>query len=364
MKPRKLRTTISALPTRNGRLTGWMNLGLRIWLPIATASMAMSALLVAAVAWSQSAEAKAQLMREPPPYWAYAVDPPAASPGAQGKPVDNTPRHVPDSVATFTLTQIQDFFNVPDWHADLHPAMPDVVSHGRTPDVFACGYCHLPNGQGRPENSSLAGLPAGYIVQQMADFKSGLRKSSEPKQKPVAAMIAFETKANEKEMQAAAEYFSGLEPIPWIRVVETKTVPKTHVSGWMLVPSDTGGMESIRQRIIETPENLEQTELRNDAFGFIAYVPVGSIKRGEVLVTTGGAGKTIPCAACHGPDLKGLANVPSIAGRSPSYVVRQLYDIQSGARAGVATQLMKPIVANLTVDDMVSIAAYTASLNP
>jgi cytochrome c553 len=123
-------------------------------------------------------------------------------------------------------------------------------------------------------------------------------------------------------------------------------------------------MESIRQRIIETPKNLEQTELRNDAFGFIAYVPVGSIKRGEVLVTTGGAGKTIPCAACHGPDLKGLANVPSIAGRSPSYVVRQLYDIQSGARAGVATQLMKPIVANLTVDDMVSIAAYTASLNP
>jgi cytochrome c553 len=56
--------------------------------------------------------------------------------------------------------------------------------------------------------------------------------------------------------------------------------------------------------------------------------------------------------------------VPSIAGRSPSYVVRQIYDIQSGARAGVANQSMKAVVANLSVNDMVAIAAYTASLNP
>ena len=59
---------------------------------------------------------------------------------------------------------------------------------------------------------------------------------------------------------------------------------------------------------------------------------------------------------------KGLGNVPSIAGRSPSYIVRQLYDIQIGARAGAATQAMKATFEKLTVDDMVSIAAYTASL--
>ncbi len=203
-----------------------------------------------------------------------------------------------------------------------------------------------------------------YIVQQMADFKSGLRKSSEPRHKPVALMIANETKANEKEIAEAAEYFSGLRPKQWIRVVETESVPKTHVAGWMLVVSEPGGTEPIGQRIIETPENLERTELRDDASGFIAYVPKGSIKEGQALVSTGGAGKTIPCTACHGPDLKGLVNVPSIAGRSPSYIVRQLYDMQSGARAGAATQLMKPVVTNLTVDDIVSIAAYTASLQP
>jgi cytochrome c553 len=45
-------------------------------------------------------------------------------------------------------------------------------------------------------------------------------------------------------------------------------------------------------------------------------------------------------------------------------VVRQLYDIQHGARAGAAAALMKAPVARLTVTDMVSIAAYTSSLEP
>ena len=93
-------------------------------------------------------------------------------------------------------------------------------------------------------------------------------------------------------------------------------------------------------------------------------MPVGSIAKGSVLVSTGGAGKTLPCAICHGPDLKGQGGVPPLAGRSPSYVVRQLYDIQNGARAGMAAQLMKATVVNLTVDDMVSIAAYLALQTP
>jgi cytochrome c553 len=241
--------------------------------------------------------------------------------------------------------------------------MPDVVSQGRPPKVYACGYCHLPNGQGRPENSSLAGLSAAYMVQQLADFEHGLRKSSEPKHAPTSAMIAYETKATESEIRAAAEYFSALKPRPWIRVVETDTVPKTHVAGWMLVANDGGEMEPIGGRIIETPENLKRTELRDDHSGFIAYVPVGSIKRGEALAN-GASTRALRCATCHGRELKGKSKVPALAGRSPSYLVRQLYDIQSGARAGRETHRMKPVVANLTLDDMAALAAYLASLNP
>jgi len=305
--------------------------------------------------------ALAQNPHQPPPYWAYAIDPDTTL--APAKP-DNAPRHVPGSDAAFTPAQVEDFFRPPDWHPAGHPAMPEIVAHGRKPDVYACGYCHLPNGQGRPENASLAGLPAGYIVRQMADFKAGLRKSSEPRHKPVAAMIANETKANEQEIQAAAAYFSGLKPKRWIRVVETSTVPKTRVVGWMLVPSDPAGTEPIGQGIIETPENVEQTELRDDASGFVAYVPEGSIKKGKALATTGGDGKTAPCAKCHGPGLSGSGSVPSIAGRSPSYIVRQLFDIQNGSRNGVLTRDMRAPTAKLTLDDMVAIAAYTASLRP
>ena len=242
--------------------------------------------------------------------------------------------------------------------------MPGIVAHGRKPDVYACGYCHLPNGLGRPENASLAGLPAGYIVNQLADFKSGVRKSSEPRHKPSINMSTVETKASDQEIQAAAQYFSNLGRKPWIRVVETATVPTTHVAGWMLVPSTPAATEAIGHRIIETPENLELTELRDDASGFVAYVPPGSLQKGKLLVTTGGDGKTVACAKCHGPGLRGSGNVPPISGRSPSYLVRQLYDIQSGARSSAGSRQMRRQVANLTVDDMIAIAAFVSSLRP
>jgi cytochrome c553 len=310
---------------------------------------------------------------EPPPYWAFAINPPAHAAAASPKKTPDAQRHVPGSTAVFTDSQLGDLFTPPDWHPADHPEMPQIVSRGRAPEVYACGYCHLPNGQGRPENASLAGLPAAYIVQQMADFKNGLRKSSEPRHAPTSTMIAYETKVTPQEIHAAAEYFSSLKPQPWIRVVETETVPRTHVAGWMLVVDDStkndraktdrGGTEPIGVRIIETPENLERTELRDDRSGFIAYVPVGSLKRGEALVS-GDSSRTVGCVTCHGRDLKGLAEAPPLAGRSPSYLVRQLYDIQHGARAGAAVQKMKPAIAKLTIADIAAIAAYTASLKP
>ena len=293
------------------------------------------------------------------PVWAYPVKPPGIEPA----PDDGALKHVANSTAAYTLTQIRDLFSPPDWHPDSHPPMPDVVGRGNKPGQFACGYCHLPNGLGRPENSSLAGLPAAYIAQQVADFKSGMRKSSEPASLPINLMVAVAQLVSEEDTKIAAEYFASLKPAPWIRIVETATVPKTKVGGWMLIADDSGGTEPIGQRIIEMPENLERTELRDSASGFIAYAPVGSLRKGEALITNG-AGKTTACAICHGAELKGLGPVPALAGRSPSYIVRQLYDIRHGVRNGPWAELMKPVVAGLSVEDMVAIAAYTASLAP
>ena len=297
----------------------------------------------------------------PPPPWAYTLNTPQP-PGATPAPADAGPRRVPGSNVSLTLAETRDLFNPPDWHPLSHPTMPEAVARGRKPEMRACGFCHLVNGQGRPENASLAGLPAAYIVQQTLDFKNGDRRSAEPKMGPPNAMIQDAKAATMAEITAAAEYFSSFPFKKWIRVVEAKDVPKTRVSGWMHVPTNDG-TEPLGQRIIEMPEDLERTELRDSSSGFVAYVPPGSIARGELLVTTGG-GKTVACATCHGTNLKGIGPVPPLAGRSPSYAVRAMFDLQQGVRKGPWSALMKGAVEKLTVDDMIAIAAYTASREP
>jgi len=304
-----------------------------------------------------------------PPAWAYGF-PPAGAPvapaggggrGAQGAP-DNSPKHLAGSNLEFTLTQIRDGFGPADWFPGDHPTMPDVVAHGRRPDIRACALCHYPNGKGRAENAPIAGYPVSYFIQQMNDFRSGNRKSAEPRKANTNVMIAIAKAMTVEEIKACADYFGAMPWTPWIGVVETGMVPKTRISGGLFLALEGSEKEPIAGRIIEVPENTEATELLRDSHsGFTAYVPPGSVKRGEALVTTGGGGKTIACGTCHGADLQGLGPVPGIAGRSPSYLVRQLYDMQQGNRHGVWTELMKPVVAKLTTDEMVAIVAYTAS---
>ena len=330
---------------------------MRVYLGIVTVFIVsvMTIAVLAAAGQNETPRAGAS-----PPSWAYPVNPG----GGERAVDDGTVLRVPGSTVSFTLDETRDLFNPPAWHPDGHPAMPPIVSNGRSPAVRACGYCHLPNGQGRPENSGIAGLPAAYIVQQMADYKAGLRGSSEPRMGPPRAMLAIGENADDAEVAAAAAYFSSFRFNPWIRVVETDTVPETFIAGAMFAAEEGGGTEPIGGRIVEIPEDLGRTELRDDASGFVAYVPLGSLRRGEELVTTGGGGRTTQCGVCHGPDLKGLGPVPALAGRSPSYSARQLYDFQSGARRGAWSALMQDVVDDLTLEDLVAIAAYTASLEP
>src|SRR5579863_8836843 len=171
-----------------------------------------------------------------PPTWAYPINPPDDRPA----PDDGSLKHVPGSSKALTRRQVLDWFNIPDWHPDGHPAMPDVVEHGRKPALRACGYCHLPNAQRRPENASLAGLPASYIERQVMDFKNGTRRSSEPRMGPPANMVMVAENASDEEVKAAAEYFSTLKLKPWIKVVERQTVPKTKAEDSMLVMAEGG----------------------------------------------------------------------------------------------------------------------------
>ncbi len=297
---------------------------------------------------------------EAPP-WAYPLNAPGA---AQTAPDNVAPRHVPGSNVALTAAQITGRDGVPDWRPNEHPPMPAIVAKGRPPAVRACGYCHLPNGAGRPENAALAGESAYYIKQQVMNFRAGDRNGSEPRRVPQNLMLQLAKSVTDAEVDQAATYFSKLKPASFVKVVEAAMAPATIVSGGMLMKAPGGGTEPTGSRIIEVPDDSERAENRDPDVTYTAYVAPGTLAKGKDLVTSEDGEKTIACKECHGDDLKGDGDtVPWIAGRSPSYIVRQLIDIKNGKRAGSSVP-MQMVVEKLTPDDMIAIAAYVASSKP
>jgi cytochrome c553 len=310
---------------------------------------------------------------DPPAPWAYGFAAPAPPPGtpppapagrgAAPAPPDTEQHTVPGSTVKMTRQQIGNRFNVGDWFPNDHPKTPYVVQYGKAPDVWACGLCHLINGKGRPENASVSGLPVAYFLQQLEDFRNDLRKSADPRKGNTNVMTTIAKGMSEAEMKAAAEYFAQIPwNTPWIKVVESPTVAKTRSAGGMWMSLDNSETEPIGNRIIEMPSNNELVELRDyHAEGsFVAYVPPGSVKKGETLAN--GGLKVTRCSVCHGSDLQGMGPVPGIAGRSPSYIARQLHDMQSGTRKGPWVILMQPVVDKMTGDDILNVTAYVSSL--
>jgi cytochrome c553 len=265
------------------------------------------------------------------------------------------PIKIPGSSKEYTAAQIDDLSNPPIWFPEEAASVPPIVQHGKGA-VLACGSCHLMSGHGHQESADLAGLSAEYIVRTMGDFKSGTRIDP-------ARMNAIAKGMSDDDVRQAAEYFAALKPGGWVKVVEADTVPKSYVSvkGRQRLPLPGGGMEPLGNRIIELPQDVSRATSRDPHSGFIAYVPTGSVAKGAALVKTGGSNKTIACAICHGDSLEGLGEVPRLAGLHPAYVARQLYAFQTGTNHSVSSALMKKVVANLTPDDILAIAAYAAA---
>jgi cytochrome c553 len=290
------------------------------------------------------------------PEWAFNI------PG-KDQPTAFRPEGVvkaPGSAREYEAKAIAGTGNPPDWFPDEHPPAPKVVTGGPGTGIrFACGACHLMSGQSHPEAADIAGMPAEYLMRQMAYYKSGVRKDD-------ARMTPIAQATPDDDIRQAAEYFAALKPAVFVKVIETATPPKTFIAtaGRHRQLHPDGGTEPIGRRILQIPADPMRTEIRDPHAGFIAYVPPGSIARGEALVKGGESGKTVPCAICHGDDLKGLGEVPRLAGQQPLYVARQLFDLQYGSSAGKAAALMKPVVAHLSEDDIIAISAYLGSLPP
>lgn len=307
-----------------------------------------------------SYEAPPELQHTDLPQWPYTPTP--AKGTAVVPPDDGEAHHLPGSTKAFTTKEI-DGASAVDWFPDSHPKAPAPVIDGKPGVYRACGTCHLINGYGKSDTENLNGMPVAYMQQQLEDMKGDLRHASVVNM-GVITMIPVAKALPADDAKEALEYFHSIGPAKWVRVVETDTVPKTMPGPHRLTAVDTSGAkEPIGNRIIELPESFDRTMLRDPTSGFVAYVPVGSIKKGEVLVKTGAGGRTMACVACHGADLHGGGDtIPPLAGRSPSATGRQLYDFKTGARHGKNSSMMQPVVAKLTDEDIVNISAYLASL--
>jgi cytochrome c553 len=299
---------------------------------------------------------------EPRPQWAFFVPDALAAPETL-KPEASAPEPA------------LDVLNPPDWYPAEHPPMPEVVAHGsrpqgeRTAPLLPCALCHLPNGLGHVESASLAGLPADYIIRQFTEFRSGERRITVGNTRAQQLLSALKSNYSDAQVRAAALYYSALNyaalaPWAWIKVRETKRVPVSVIDPVSLMRTVLSGQgsELLGRRIVELPESESGLRKRDAHSGFIAYVPEGSLAKGKILTMTNEWG--VPCAACHGKTLNGFAGVPPLAGRPPTYLVRQLWNFQSGERRGSMSAPMQAIAARLRVDDMLAVAAYLASLPP
>jgi len=319
--------------------------------------------VVAASAAAQQQSTPAAPVPPGLPEWAYTPPVPGAPPPPSALPADDgAVVSIPGTDKTFTRGQLRAQRETMDWYPeDRRGTAPDIVLFGKQ-GVRQCNLCHLPDGSGRPENAPISSLHPAYFLQQMQDFRDGLRKSADPRKANTNLMIAFAKATTVEEDRAAAEFFAR-QPYPRrITVVESKTAPKVRMQGGMhmAIPAgEGGGMEPIgADEIVEVPDDNLRAEARDTRLGWTAYVPPGTLARGRQVAARA------QCATCHGANLEGIGPVPALAGRSPSYAMRQLFDFKTGARRGPWGELMKPVVDGLSVQDLMAVSAYAASVQP
>ena len=135
-------------------------------------------------------------------------------------------------------------------------------------------------------------------------------------------MIAMAQVLSDDEVKAAAEYFAKLKPTAGYNTVkETDTVPKSYVgAGGMRFATRRRRDRADRRAHHRAAQGRDRGKTARSAFRLHRQRAEGRITRGHTLATTGDNGKTVPCGVCHGPDLRGMGEVPPITGRPATYM--------------------------------------------
>ena len=174
----------------------------------------------------------------------------------------------------------------------------------------ACTVCHGKEGRATREGyfPRIAGKPAGYLYQQLLNFRDGRRSN--------AAMAQLLQHLSDDYLREIADYFAGLD-LPYPAAAPTDAAPDV-------------------------------------------------LARGAALARQGDAARGIPaCASCHGERLTGVRPaVPGLVGLPRGYLAAQLGAWRSGQRGAAAPDCMAEIAARLGETDVSAVAAWLSSRSP
>jgi cytochrome c553 len=173
--------------------------------------------------------------------------------------------------------------------------------------TLACTACHGAQGRAGPDGyyPRLAGKPAGYLYNQLLNFRDGRRH--------YGLMTQLVAPLSDAYLMEMAQYFSALE-LPY--------------------PPPAAAAASA-----------------------------AGLQRGRQLVLLGDAARNVPaCVSCHGQALTGvLPGVPGLLGLPRDYLNAQLGAWKTGQRRAHAPDCMKQVVDRLSLDELNAVTGWLAA---
>ena len=173
--------------------------------------------------------------------------------------------------------------------------------------TLACTACHGQDGIARPDGyyPRIAGKPAGYLYNQLLNFRDGRRH--------YGLMTGLLDTLSDAYLLEIAQYFAALD-----------------------LPYPAPGA---------------------------ARVAPDMLRRGRVLALQGDSARQVPaCAQCHGDALTGaLPNTPGLLGLPRDYLSAQLGAWRTGQRRAHAPDCMAQIATTLTPEDLAAVAGWLAA---
>lgn len=186
-------------------------------------------------------------------------------------------------------------------------AAPAVFEDSIAQRTLACTACHGKEGRATSDGyyPRIAGKPAGYLYQQLLNFRDNRRH--------YGLMTQMVDPLSDAYLMEIAQYFSRLDlPYP-------------------------------------APQP--------------AQVPAEQLRRGQMLATQGDTTRQIPaCTQCHGAALTGVApNIPGLLGLPRDYLNAQLGAWRTDQRRAHAPDCMGQVARQLSPQDVTAVTGWLAA---